>query len=111
MFEIIVARSAMGHSPVSAEYPCRLLLLVNDRVDTECGRYERSNTLALFMHCIAVERSCVYARSPTASLEIQREHVRGFDRLCRCKARANRFATARESCEVVKRNTAGHKHT
>src|SRR4030095_5747658 len=54
--------------------------------------------------------SSAYARFSSACLEIHREHVRGFDRIRRCEPRADRLATASESCEVVKCNAASQKH-
>src|SRR5678816_1517226 len=62
------------------------------------------------MHGIAIERSCAYTFFATAALEIQRKHVRGFDRLCRCESRTDRFAAAGKSGEVVKRDPTRQKH-
>ena len=87
--EVIVTGSSVGQFPVSAVQPGGLALLVNDRVDTKSRRDHRGDPFTLFMHRIAIESTCAYPCLATASLKIQSKHVRGFDRLRRCKARTD----------------------
>ena len=62
------------------------------------------------MNSISIQQSCGHTCFAAAKLEIERQHVGGFDRLCRGKSGTDRFAATGKSREVMKRDPADHKH-
>src|ERR1043165_4635347 len=62
------------------------------------------------MNCIPIETTGLHSRSATASLEVEREHVCGFDSLRRGESGTDRFATTGKSGEVMKRDAASDEH-
>src|SRR5690242_3785031 len=60
------------------------------------------------MDGVAVEQCCADAFVASAGGEIEREHVRRFDRLRGGESGTDRLATASEASEVVKVDAAYH---
>src|SRR5712692_3389539 len=83
---------------------------IDNRINGEGRIDHRRNAFALFAHGIAVKQTRAHARSSSAAFEIERQHVRGFDRFRRRQARTNRFATAGEPREVMKPDGAGDNY-
>src|SRR5689334_3092808 len=100
----MLAGSTMRERPVAAKQPHRAFLFVNDRVDAKRRLDKLRDALALFMDCIPIEQASANAGSAAARCEVQREHVRRFNRLCRSQAGTDRLAASSKSGEVMKVN-------
>src|SRR5688572_4050750 len=96
----------MGQSPVAAENSCGAIRFVDDGVHGKSRRNEFCNALTLVIYGISVEQSRTDTSLSPAAFKIKRQHVRCFDRLCRCESRTDRFATACEPREVMKSDPA-----
>ena len=80
--QVILTTGAMGEAPVAAKDFYGPLRFVDNRVDAERGRDECGDTFAFFVYCVSVEESGADAGFAAAAFEVERKHVRGFNRLC-----------------------------
>src|SRR6185436_14676567 len=95
--EIPPAPFAMSRTPRACINADRSTALVNDRVNAEARIDHRGDAFAFLVYRVAIQQTGADARASSASFEIERQHVCGFDRARRSESWTYRLATAREA--------------
>src|SRR5437899_5960999 len=104
------ASTTVREFPVAGKNFLRASALIDNRIDHESRIDHRCDAFALFIDRITVKLPRGHARAAAATLEIQRQHVRGFDCFRRSQPGTNRFSASGKAREIVKTNPAGKNY-
>src|SRR5262245_59494504 len=85
-------------------------VIVDDGVDGECRIYHCGNSLACLANGVATQQTSSHTASPPAAFEIERAHVRCFDRARGREPGTDRFPPTGEPGEIMKANSAGKNY-
>src|SRR5260370_16969468 len=101
---IILTGARMRCAPVAGKNLFTTAALVNDGVDCEDGSDHRSHAFAFIAHRITSQEPGTYSFAAAPVLEIQRQHVRGFNGFASGQTRTDRLPPARQAPKLIKPN-------
>src|ERR1700737_4112414 len=107
---VILTSARMRRAPVAGKNPFTTAALVDDGIDCEYGSDHRRDVVGFLVHGIACQSPGGGPCAAPAAFEIQRQHVRGFNRLASGQTRTDRLPPPGNARELMKANRAGENY-